>query len=713
MKKHLSTFAIAVIFCIMATSLPGQNIVMETLNGPTRSAVAVAFAHDANGKIFISYNNNIYTSTNNGSTWELCVNGLNGLGLVNKSTISKDGTIYIIVNGKLYRYDAATNSWFNRNWPLFDSNYNISTDASNKLWAVKNSNFQGIIYYSENHGDTWTPVNLGIQLGSSVNFLGTYNDDVNYLYTNSGLRRFKISGETSLIGSSFESYYSLVINPYTGDLFHVDYTKVDRLTGNSNTWQNVYSNLQPINTLNSMNILENGKMWFHGNKRTISSQNNGLTWEDNLKFSKYAGNFHCVNDTSWYQYGAPNAAFNYSKDGGNTWTDVVSDIFSPTVTDILSDFADNIYAKTVRRGSYEYSTDDGQTWDMYYITANNDQLIIKSLNINKNGILVAIAENNAVFRSVDNGTSWQQVLNLAEIHPSTNYSRVMAGNSHVMYIYSRGSSYKLWISQDEGLTWQSTNPPDMFNSIHNYPGHVNIDGNLYYPGGDLYLYNKNQNTTTKIKDLETYQEYISIQTTNNGKIYALYRDYQNFKVGLHVFTNTNGNLSLSTINLSNNPNGVITSDAQGNAYCLNNNLIKIDADNYLQQMIYSTVNGIPITGDVMKVLHDQRLYLCYPENLIKRTLNPLVATHPTPSTPYQINAYPNPFDQTINFEVSGDNLPEQYTIRICDVLGKCVKQQDFTGKSCTLNSLKLTPGIYFYHISAEGKNIGAGKIQAE
>ncbi|MCC7246044.1 MAG: T9SS type A sorting domain-containing protein [Saprospiraceae bacterium] len=722
MTKHFIFLPLISFFCWITLNVQGQTTVLalETLNGPTRSANAAVFAHDANGKVFINYNYKIYTSSNNGVTWQTCMDGIDSLRSSFTAATSPDGTIYTFNNYKLYLYDAVNNIWINKSLPINVDKVAITTDTMNRLWAVRNYSFDGLLYYSEDQGDTWTTIDIGSQPSGYFTFLGTLNDESNYLLTTTGLKKFKITGESTQILMSTGSYSNLALNKFTGSLFHVNSSSIYRLRESDNTWETVYTGSTPINNILSVSVLDSNKMWIHGDKRTVFTQNNGETWTDAPVFSQYAGRYHRVNDSIWFQYGASNAAFNYTTNSGQTWTDVIADIFLPTATDILTDQAGNIYAKTLWKNSYERSTDGGQNWELFYIhPTSNSQLSIKALKMNNNGVLVAIAENNVVFRSIDNGATWTQVFNFEQAFPTATNFEIFSGPSHVLYLYaSVGSTGKFYRSNDNGKTWTIVITQFLSNSTLMFLSSVNSEGNLFFAQTDhsIYLYNKNQNTVNLIFSGTSFDTYDYITCTNNGNMYMIFQHFPpspGLYRTIYKFSPDNGGYTSSTIYTAGWPIQ-LKPDEESNVYVLHSaGLSKIDSNGVVQTPMYTIPGGSIESIKGFHVSKDKHLFFGRIRHLIERSTSALVSTHPTPSTPYQINAYPNPFDQTINFEVNGENLPEHYTIRIFDMLGKCVKQQDFTGKSCTLNSLKLTPGIYFYHISAEGKNIGAGKIQAE
>jgi ELWxxDGT repeat protein len=73
-----------------------------------------------------------------------------------------------------------------------------------------------------------------------------------------------------------------------------------------------------------------------------------------------------------------------------------------------------------------------------------------------------------------------------------------------------------------------------------------------------------------------------------------------------------------------------------------------------------------------------------------------------------VNISPNPFKSqtTISFEQEQKNV----TIKIMDLQGKEIKTMKFAGKQLTLESDKMSPGIYFIQVINENKNVLNKKI---
>lgn len=89
-----------------------------------------------------------------------------------------------------------------------------------------------------------------------------------------------------------------------------------------------------------------------------------------------------------------------------------------------------------------------------------------------------------------------------------------------------------------------------------------------------------------------------------------------------------------------------------------------------------------------------------------------VDTKPEPGNPYFVTAYPNPFTESVTFEIT--NLPIQgpVTLRLFDALGRQVRQEVFYGAKWVLGREGLPSGLYYYRIESEGRRVGSGKVAA-
>ena len=73
-----------------------------------------------------------------------------------------------------------------------------------------------------------------------------------------------------------------------------------------------------------------------------------------------------------------------------------------------------------------------------------------------------------------------------------------------------------------------------------------------------------------------------------------------------------------------------------------------------------------------------------------------------------VKLYPNPFSDILQVELS--EIPSNCTLEIMDMQGKILHKKAITEQQSLLSLRNLSKGLYFYRITSEGLQIGAGKI---
>lgn len=78
----------------------------------------------------------------------------------------------------------------------------------------------------------------------------------------------------------------------------------------------------------------------------------------------------------------------------------------------------------------------------------------------------------------------------------------------------------------------------------------------------------------------------------------------------------------------------------------------------------------------------------------------------------RVRVYPNPFDDSATFEVSGVEGARQYALEVYDIQGKSIVRQFFNQPTFRLFRHQIHGGLFFYRLSADGKPVASGKIEA-
>lgn len=76
----------------------------------------------------------------------------------------------------------------------------------------------------------------------------------------------------------------------------------------------------------------------------------------------------------------------------------------------------------------------------------------------------------------------------------------------------------------------------------------------------------------------------------------------------------------------------------------------------------------------------------------------------------EMKAYPNPFDESVKFEIDGYPVGKPLIFRLIDQLGREVEQKDFQAPGFDFVNNELPSGLYFFEIKDGGDLVAAGKL---
>jgi photosystem II stability/assembly factor-like uncharacterized protein len=441
----------------------------------------------------------VYRSNSNNINWKKIHNGETNSGIpftINKIVIESSG-IYLCTSHGLYKSINYGDSWIEI--PTAGININISdiVDYDNKLYLTTSSG----IYVSANLGLDWNSIGI-----NSLLIYKTFKfNDVLYFCVHDN------SGTSGFYFNIFEKYKtSDSVRIYQEDIFKdlqvIEISKFDtkiaasliKFKDNKYTCNIVFSENSGSDWYKSYDstfvntefitdgLLINNNLIFAGTQKSGVLRNNYFTGEttfienyfhniiieslitDNNQFvagtlrngiyiSKDFGfswrlvqNSPKIGNDSYLRIiklikhnnlilAATDRGVYSSADNGESWLPVSSDIF---ITDIYSD-GSGIYAVgNISAGQYIYSSDNGKTWGSQRIP--NDAL---ALGLLKDGNTIYINTSLGIYRSLDNGSNWQIVLQLkpADLYPSP---MIKSGNNVIS-----SSIGDLYLSNDGGTNW--------------------------------------------------------------------------------------------------------------------------------------------------------------------------------------------------------------------------------------------------------------------
>lgn len=77
----------------------------------------------------------------------------------------------------------------------------------------------------------------------------------------------------------------------------------------------------------------------------------------------------------------------------------------------------------------------------------------------------------------------------------------------------------------------------------------------------------------------------------------------------------------------------------------------------------------------------------------------------------QLKAYPNPFRESVVFEIQNVNA-QQYSLELYDIQGRSISTSSFNQPVYRLHAHQIPTGIVFYRLTADGKPVASGKLIA-
>ena len=304
------------------------------------------------------------------------------------------------------------NFWEPTNFPYGFSGFNSITIADNgDIWVVTyqwnsdGSTTPGIILLSTDNGDTW------VKKDTLKSFI-----------------------------------YAFGINSVTGSIFACG-SGLHRSTDSGESWTNLNdNNLDPLHYFTNILITSSGEIYVIGRSEKRTSEGDIL-----------------------YSYD-----ISYSNDDGNTWIRKNNNGLPPyividsvtyrriIITSVALGTDGTLYAGT-NCGIY-HSTNGGDDW---LLSSNYNGQVCYDLAVSSDGSIFATASTNGIFKSTDNGVTWNQV---GDMYGSLN----KVGTSYIsidkivcnpitnhLFVSGGGLGPGLYRSDDLGETWH-----EMLNNIH-------------------------------------------------------------------------------------------------------------------------------------------------------------------------------------------------------------------------------------------------------
>ncbi len=408
--------------------------------GPGTGTVLSFAVSDA--KVFVgTYASGVFSSTNNGASWQACCGFANNCG-VKSLAVCPRPTGGVNLFAGTYSYGIFLSSDEGSSWAA--TNVGLPTDISiNALAVIGTTVFAGTAYYgvyrSTDNGARWFEVNnestkwgvSSFAVSGTTLFAGTAkgvflttDNGANWTAASSGLP----TSDVRALAASGTNLFAVI---YQGGVF--------RSTNDGVSWTAVNTGL-PSADVNALS-LSGTNVWAGTSGGVFLSTDNGASWlakNDGLPLASVGA--LTARGTTIFAGLSSKGVF-ASLDNGTSWFAASEGLAIATV-DALAISGKNIYAGD---GGVFLSTDSGSTW----IDKNAGFDIRVVEDICSSGTKLFVAAYTGLFVSTDNGTSWTNQKTYSSSTLRDVLSVATRGSSVFVGLYAFGVT----ISKDYGTTW--------------------------------------------------------------------------------------------------------------------------------------------------------------------------------------------------------------------------------------------------------------------
>ncbi len=212
----------------------------------------------------------------------------------------------------------------------------------------------------------------------------------------------------------------------------------------------------PDVSVSSLAIGAKGVMFAETPGGILRSVDSGMNWQASL--TTFTGSALTA-DTNGYVYASASSGVYSSSDNGSSWSFSDSGLFRVyndsvvvrPITSALSIAGDGtVFVGTIASGVFR-STNHGKIWSATSMPPRS----VRSLCISSEGTVIAGLDydQNAVFRSIDQGDTWSDSTNI-----TNRFVYCLAADVNG-YLYAGLNNY-IVVSSDDGVTWSSIGSTD-------------------------------------------------------------------------------------------------------------------------------------------------------------------------------------------------------------------------------------------------------------
>ena len=488
---------------ILATS---NNIYSSINNGTTWNIVvnnlptpnSITELSEYNGILYCSlYNNGIHKSLDGGSTWTPANAGIENKTFYTLQVLDNKIVAGLANGGIMVSLDNGT-TWLDRSEGVQNIQFAGLSVTETKIYAVGRASAvpQGSpgLYVSENDGETWTPIAVPYIDPNGltdvfVDGTDVYVADVGHIYLSSD--EGQTWQQTTL--STFATVRN--IGKYEDYIYATTSNGRYYITRDKGSIWTMVKNEESSDFINDLYIA-NGNILMSTDEGVYQSKDDGITWNSNNTGIKSIWIRAMAANNEYLFAGSAGQGVFRSNDNGETWQAMNNGLESSNSKWIenLIVIDDSIYVGTTN-GIFS-SVDNGETWESKFESTNNESL---SYLHYKDGLFVILGGSNQIRFSLDNFASiFEPSIN--SLPQNTGFTSAVVKDDLVLVGTNDG---QIFSTNDYGETWNIISIPIGYHYVRKLKAFNNL------------IYAATSNGLFVSEDLGTnWSRYIAYDTQN-------------------------------------------------------------------------------------------------------------------------------------------------------------------------------------------------------